>query len=357
MDDYKVITGLRQVPYASEGGIFYDETKLENILQQVQQGLTTQAVSATEQWDPQQGKFVYTAEQLGSSLDIEPIREQVLDSIMSLNSVDIALTPQTITPEITAESLQGQNALIVNAETIINKSSEEGRTENIRVALAYLNNAKVMPGETFSFNKAVGKRTEKNGYREALEIEYGQYTYGIGGGVCQVSTTLYQAVLRAGLKVEKRLPHAIPSNYCEMGQDATVTDNGKDFVFRNTSDAPIYITGSIQESGKNQRCTIQIYGKPLEGGIRYVLESQQVGLEIPPEPPIKYVKDKKQEYVMYEDEEKEVTKARMGYNVVTYLVKQRAGDNLEIDRVQIGEDKYPPASAVVYVGTTPRFIE
>ncbi|MDR3050469.1 MAG: VanW family protein, partial [Oscillospiraceae bacterium] len=192
-----------------------------------------------------------------------------------------------------------------------------------------------------------------NGYQEAPEIAYGEYVTGVGGGVCQVSTTLYQAILRSRLKVEKRECHAIPSNYAPMGQDATVSDNGADFIFRNDTSYPVYIRARITtgtDRSKTKRCEISIYGRSLPDGIRYTLESRQLQ-EIQPGPP-KYVADKKHEYVYYTDEEVEYLKARTGYKVEVYLVEQK--DGVEQDRRLITTDVYNPRATVIYRGTESR---
>ncbi len=358
LERWEVIKQLRQHPYASEGGISYDRAKLNSILELIKQGLTTAAVDATSTVSG--SEQVVTAEQYGSELDIEPIRDQIEQSIYALASADIELQPRIINPSVTANELQGQHGLIVAASTVISKKSEDGRTENIRVALSRLDGQTIQPGKKLSFNEVVGKRTIKNGFREADEIEYGQYVRGVGGGVCQASTTLYQAAVRSGMQIDERGPHAIPSNYCEMGQDATVSDNKKDLVIRNISDAPMYIRAYIDETGsgkkKTLKCVVEIYGKPLPDGIRYVLESQQIGEPFEPNPDKRYEKDRKQEHVVFQDQEWEAAKKRLGYKVKTYLVKQRS-DHMEIDREEISTDTYPASPAIIYVGTTPRGLD
>lgn len=352
---WKAINGLRSAPYESAGDDLFDYNKerLEEILLEIQGGFTSEASNASMEFVAEgSGGYQSVKEQYGSRLDIEPIRAQILESIGTLTSTTIMLEPEVVAPAVTMADLEQENGLIVSVATPISKNSEEGRTENIRVALSRIDGKRVDPGKKFSFNAAVGKRTLKNGFYEAPEIEYGEYTRGVGGGVCQVSTTLYQAVVRAGLRIDKREPHAIPANYAEMGQDATVTDGGKDFVFYNDTDSPIYIEARLEE-GKQKRCIVEIYGKPLPDGIRYVLESKQVGVDIEPDNLEEIRKDTKQEYVKYTDQRKEVTKMRLGHKIETYLITQRS-DGVVIDQKKITTDVYQPKPAVVYVGVTPR---
>ncbi|NLA26227.1 MAG: VanW family protein [Firmicutes bacterium] len=122
-------------------------------------------------------------------------------------------------------------------------SGSGGRATNIILATASLNNYLLLPGEIFSFNKANGPRTAERGYRPAPIIVGSTVVPGLGGGVCQVSTTLYNAVLRAGLEVVERYPHSQPVGYVAPGMDAAVADT-LDFKFRNNTDGLIMIRSS-----------------------------------------------------------------------------------------------------------------
>ena len=118
-------------------------------------------------------------------------------------------------------------------------------------------NEKVLaPGEVFSFNDTVGKRSTANGFYTAPEYANGQTVMGIGGGTCQVSSTLYNAVLYADLSIVYRLNHMFTVNYCPIGQDATVSDSGVDFKFANNTDYPIKIS-AVTSGGK---ITVSILG-------------------------------------------------------------------------------------------------
>lgn len=144
-------------------------------------------------------------------------------------------------PEITAAHYALIDREIGSFRTWISGSG--GRVTNIILATASLNNCLLLPGEVFSFNKANGPRTAERGYRHAPVIVGGAVVPGLGGGVCQVSTTLYNAVLRAGLEVVERYPHSRPVGYVPPGMDATVADS-LDFKFRNSTDRPILIRSS-----------------------------------------------------------------------------------------------------------------
>ena len=119
----------------------------------------------------------------------------------------------------------------------------EGRVHNIKLAISKLDGTKVEAGQIFSFNDTIGPREEKDGYKEAIIFDgHGNKTKGFGGGVCQVTTTLYNAALNAGLEIEERHEHSREVPYIEKGADATVSFYGnEDLKFKNTKDYTITI--------------------------------------------------------------------------------------------------------------------
>ena len=120
-------------------------------------------------------------------------------------------------------------------------TSDSNRNTNIRLACEAINGTALMPGETFSFNQTTGQRTTSKGYRSAGAIAAGQSIEEVGGGICQVSSTLFNAVARADLQIVERSPHAWPSTYVGKGEDATVNWPNLDFKFKNNTDAPIFV--------------------------------------------------------------------------------------------------------------------
>lgn len=159
---------------------------------------------------------------------------------------DIIYIPYYVSyAEITAEELQSKlfNATIASYSTSYGSSSAN-RCANIANAAGKINGKVLAPGEVFSFNDTVGRRSAANGFYTAKEYLNGQTVDGIGGGTCQVSSTLYNAVLYADLSIVSRLNHMFPVGYCPIGQDATVSDSGVDFKFVNSMDYPIKISAS-----------------------------------------------------------------------------------------------------------------
>lgn len=135
------------------------------------------------------------------------------------------------------------------------------RAHNIELAASFLNGLKIQSGEIFSYNSVIGPRTEKRGFREARVIIGGNMTEGLGGGVCQVSSTLHAAVLYAGLGVVEEHPHSRASTYIDPSLDATVAWGSLDFKFINNFNFPIRIETIItDDESKKKRLIIRLFG-------------------------------------------------------------------------------------------------
>lgn len=169
---------------------------------------------------------------IGKKLDTEKIAESLKENLVALNlpSGKIELHPEETLPFITTEDIANIDSVIGSYSTSYYPGS---RGDNIWLAANSLSNKIVKPGWTFSFNDTVGERTYAAGYQNAGVIVNGQADVGVGGGVCQVSSTLYNAVLLAGLTPTERTPHYFKSAYIGAGRDATVADGLIDFKFRN----------------------------------------------------------------------------------------------------------------------------
>ncbi|MBM7837392.1 vancomycin resistance protein YoaR [Alkalihalobacillus xiaoxiensis] len=178
---------------------------------------------------------------------------QLVETILALSVWERAATLP-----IEVESIQAkpddvktmQNNLLGQASTAFNQDVG-GRVENIRLSTESVDYVVLGSGDVFTFNGLTGRRTLENGYKEATVIIDGDFVDGVGGGICQTSTTLYNAVLDAGLTVVERHPHSLPVTYVEEGLDAMVSWGTADFRFRNDYDHPVIIRGGVnQEVGE-----------------------------------------------------------------------------------------------------------
>ena len=307
--------------------------------------------------DNLQSPFSFEQERMGQYLDTTAAKEQILQMVQTYQSGEILLETTPVAPRQTVAELQKTVSLRFKATTPIDRHSTEDRNNNIRVAFGRINGLRIIDGGSFSFNKIVGRRTEKDGFFPAFEYNYGELVTGWGGGVCQASTTVYLAALRSGMSVTSRTAHSTPVSYTALGQDATVSDTRgreKDLVFKNTSGGDIYLTAHVLQDPNNKKlffCEVRIYGLAMEN-TRYSLESNTV--EVLPKPvEIDYVEDKEGKYTTFVGETKSVISASEGAVVETYL--NTYVNDVIVDRKLISKDTYPNRKERVYIGIMPAF--
>lgn len=350
---YEQVKALEAEPAMRYTTLTYDLSQVNQILNQIKAEVDQPAVSATRvQDDSKWPPFSYTDDIPGQTLDITGLNERICAMVDTLESGVVVLSPTPVQATITRAQLEAQIVKLSSYETTVGKSGEyaEARAENVRLATEKFNHLVIRAGESVSFNKVAGKRTVANGYQQALEIAYGNYVLGTGGGICQVSSTLYNAVVNAGLTVNKRTPHAIPSSYVEKGLDATVSDDRYDFVFTNNTNSDIYIETEFVKVKGYYHSRFTIYGRPDPNGYTYKLVSQVVETIPLPEPT--YEKDTTGEHVFYDDETAVKSSGREGYIVDVYLVTMDS-KGLEISREKKYTDTYKASAPVYWIGVNP----
>ena len=232
---------------------------------------TTPKNSGLDYFDPQKGSFIFTEGCSGIEIDerrlaediLSAIRENRLDAVIPVHSTDAA-------PPLSKAMAKEQYKTIAAFTT--ETTSNQKRNTNVRLAAEALNGTIVQPGEEFSFNQAVGQRTAEKGYQEAAAYSSGAVVQEIGGGVCQISSTLYRVAFNAGMEITFRRSHTFEPNYVTPGQDAAISWEQPDFRFVNTSSAPI----GIRASDADRKATVSIYGIPvLEEGVSWRLYSEK----------------------------------------------------------------------------------
>ena len=250
-------------------------------IEQMQQRWNKAAKNASiSGYDAASDSFTFTGEEAGIAIDAEKLRKDMLAAI-SAKEFDktIPVTANTVQPEITISKARELYKTIGTYTT--KTTSNAKRNTNVRLSCEALNGTIVQPGEELSFNKAVGERTAAKGYQSAAAYNNGAVVQEIGGGVCQTSTTLYNAALKAGMKISKRQSHTFEPSYVTPGMDATVSWGGPDFAFINNSSAAVGIRASYHD----QTTTVSIYGIPvLEDGVTYSLDSVKIAELDPPAP-------------------------------------------------------------------------
>lgn len=238
----------------------------------------------------------------------------------------------------------GELVLRARFYTTYSSSSDE-RKHNVKKASESINKTLLDVGEEFSFNHVVGERTVARGYKTAKIIVGGDFVDGVGGGVCQVSTTLYNAVLLAGLDVLEYHPHSLQVGYVAPSFDAMVSGGGADLRFVNNTDNPII----VYSEADGNRLLVSIYGQPMD----YVIERKSViiGEIQPPEEMV--VKDEKGEFPeLFEGEQKVVRYEKKGLLSEGYLIKKVNGKTVSEKRVR--RDKYKSIGKLIVEGTIKR---
>jgi vancomycin resistance protein YoaR len=182
-------------------------------------------------------------EKKGRSLDVYSTLER-MDAALRAGRSEVEMNVTSVAPGVSAEKLLNIDVDSVAGffETPYSRMSKDAdRTYNVKLGASILDGHVIMPGELFSFNDTVGDRSQARGFRYAPVIAGGKIVEGMGGGTCQVASTLYAAAFFAGLTIEERVPHSRPSSYIKLGLDATVSYPSKDLKIRNPLEYPVVI--------------------------------------------------------------------------------------------------------------------
>lgn len=276
----------------------------------------------------------------GRRLEKELLKERLLSLDWNQTQI-IPLETKVILPQQSAQDLKSlaPTELLSTATTSFNPADNK-RKENLRVAASMLNNKFFAPGEVISFNKVVGPRVVERGFKEANVIVKGKFVPGVGGGVCQVSSTLYNAALKANLDIITRSPHSLKVGYLPAGLDAMVSGDMVDFKFKNNTAGYILLKAEVSGS----KITISIYGHPQQAKYSVKLVSK-VLKEIPPK--VVTIPDK----TMFEGQEKVIQKGQPGYRSKAYREVWVKG-NL-VSKELLSTDQYASQDSIVHVGIKP----
>lgn len=347
IDRLKEIRAVKEEGYSAKTEITYDVETIKPRLADIKKKIDKKAVDATVTFKPGASpQFTFTSEKKGYVLDTEKLFQEIKGQLSELWSIKILLEPKEVKPKVYRKDLEKATEKIAHFSTDLGSSSA-ARRHNIKLSMEQFNGLMLKPGEELSFNETTGPRDLDKGYKSAPVIAADKSLQdGPGGGVCQSSSTLYNAFLLADVKITRRAHHSFPSSYVDMGFDATVNWPNLDLKVKNTRKTPIFIQTYISDN----KVHAIIYGEPLKKGRTIKLSSEIYETIEAPEP--KVVKDTKGEYVTYTDEKYEKVKSRKGYKVKTYQIIYEKGK--EVERKQVANDYYKPIRGQVYVGVKQR---
>lgn len=326
--------------------ITYDEAMLTSRLSEVKASVDVAAVDAVTTFDPsKEEKFKITQESNGRSVDLNALVSQVKTQLNNGFTSTIEVKPDVVLPTVLAADLEKATKRIVRTTTDLG-SSTDARIHNVKTAVNLFNGMTLQPGQEVSFNQITGPRTTEQGYKDAGIIVDDEIVDGPGGGVCQASTTLYQAVVKSNLEIVRSNKHSMPVSYVDVGTDAAVAYDYKDLIFKNNTKYPIFIEGKV--SGKT--VAISIYGYPLDEGTTIEIVTDVYETIQPAE--TKTILDTTAEFVTYTDETAVKKKSREGIKVKSYRVIKVNGE--ETSREMLRNDYYKEVQGEIYQGVTPR---
>ena len=319
----------------------YDQSLLRAITDTIANDLTTPARDAqVAAFNPETLTFTYTEASTGTYVDAEQLYESALSAVQSGSpGQTVIVAQQVVKPKETVDDISGKMGLMASAQTKV--EGNKNRRSNIALALNTLNGRRVEPGEVFSFNGVIGERTEAAGYKMAGAFMDGLLTEEYGGGICQVSTTLFNAIAKADLELIARSPHSRPVKYVDKGKDAAVSWPNQDFKFMNDTPYPVFIVSSYDD--KSQICAVAVYGEKLANGVYITIEAQVIEETEPGEDIYIYTKDLSTGY------KELIEEARRGYYCESYKVYHSA-DGKEISRQLYCRSSYLASGAKYRVG-------
>ncbi|CAM4273892.1 VanW family protein [Paenibacillus tarimensis] len=291
-------------------------------------------------------RVLYQPHNVGYKVDEKKLLEQVKQAVKAGSApssaeeaapIRLPLPFTKVMPAVTLEQLkaQGVDRMIVSFSTSLGSSSA-GRVHNVSVTARVLSDLELKPGEVFDYGKIVQAAEQEYGYREAPVILNGKLAPGIGGGICQVSSTLYHAALQAGLEIVERRNHSLPVSYIPRGQDATFAQGAINFRFKNTTGKHLVIKSRVE----NGTLTVKLFGTMPENE-RYEIESETVELI---DPPVKEITDPGAPL----GSRRVIEQGKAGYKVETYRIHYR--DGKAVKRELISRDTYKGQPTVVQIG-------
>ena len=293
--------------------------------------------------EPTEAHVEFTAEgfniiegENGVEIDAEDLANKIKEAVKSGNQ-SVAADVRVKEAKTSNEMLERINGVIGEFQTPLGNGTQ-GRNENIKLSCKRISDRVIMPGETISFNDEMGEITAQNGYKMASTIVGGKYVDSLGGGLCQTSTTLYNALVRADVEIIERHPHSIAAPYVAVGADAAVWKGAKDLKFRNNWDFPIIIKSWVD----NKNIYFKIYGDTKEKNYDIDLQTTIVST-------IPRGRVEKQTDALQAGAERVVSGGRDGINAISTKIYKQNGQKFK----ELGylKSSYPMQNSVVEVGT------
>ena len=327
---------MRTNTYNIEMDFIADTAPLQEEVSSIASDINYDAVDATMKIS--NGKISFTNEKSGLKVDEEKLLTMLQEAVRPDPVEEKVEVPvQEIAPAVKIADLNQDYKELSTYTTSFNPGAVN-RTINVRLATKSVNNTVVMPGEIYSMNKTLGPRTVAKGYKDAPVIIGTTTKDELAGGICQVTTTVYNAALLAGMDIVERKPHGLAVSYAPLGMDATISGNAIDLKFKNNTSHPIYLSAT---TGSNT-LTIKIYGVNEHPNRTIKITSEILETK---KPVIEYVQDSNLPEGKTEIKQKGIT----GYKSATYKKVYENGKLVSTELVS--KDSYKYANTIMHVGT------
>lgn len=309
----------------------FNEQALRIIIEDINHQYRQVPVDAQVAYSEEQ--IVLLPETFGWEIDVEATIKGFVNNAAGNPRVELVVS--TVNPQLTSKDLRDINSRLGIYVTGFDLN-QNGRVHNLQLASEKVNNTLVKPGEVFSLNQSLGPRTPENGYKKAPVIVDYRMREDYGGGVCQLATTLYNAVVIAGLPVVERHRHTIPVNYVPPGKDAAIAGNIKDFRFKNDGEKAILINSKVEED----KLVVIILGHRDDAkNIEYRTETER---EVIPYETVFKADNNLEPGVI-----KVVKPGREGYHITTYEVT--VINEVIVEKQQIAYHHVEPENALILI--------
>lgn len=341
LDKRSTIRELKSNPVQFNAPVEYDESLIDAFLEPIAEALYIAPLDAQVTLASDK-PYLSGESSLGRELDKQAAKEMIC-GLIETGAGDTELPLADVQPAVSSDAAEGGMNAIVEFATDTTFRRTAAR-KNISKALGYFNAFAVYPGDTVSFNEVVGKRSEERGWFKAAEYVGNTSQDGYGGGVCQASSTLYGAVLRAGMDIISRSSHSMTVSYVEPSLDAAVTDtNYKDFVFQNNTEHTIYIYTNVDR----EFATVTIYGNrpayKYEPYSKIIRQDAQCTYE-------SFVPDVDGKHCYYTNETKVHTEGHPALESEGWLIAYDWETGEEVSRKMLSRDVYESGTNIYWRG-------
>lgn len=316
------------------------ESQIDSIAKQIE----TEPQDAFVSFFPNKTKmFEITPEKYGVKVDRKKLIDEIETQFLSQEDIVVSVPVNLVEPKIKTSFFDDKLNLQSKFSTSI-KGSQSGRRNNVTVALQKISGVVILPNQQLSFNSITSPQDASGGYQDAIIIKNGKFVNGMGGGICQASTTVYNACLLAGLEIEEVHKHTLPVHYVEPALDAMVSGYA-DLIVKNSSENPVYLKGYVN----GDDAVVEIYGKSLPDGVT-IKRTSEITKKLLHKGD-KVIVDTNGEYadrVLYKGEYYRLKSPKDGYEATAFVEYYKNGELIK--KEQIRTERYDAEQGILIEG-------